>query len=55
MFIQQFVEDRPWVHLDIAASSWNDNDDLTTVPRGPLGSGTRLLVELTELISSERR
>ena len=55
MFIQQFVEDRPWVHLDIAASSWNDNDDLTTVPRGPLGSGTRLLVELAELMSAGRR
>jgi leucyl aminopeptidase len=55
MFIQQFVEDRPWVHLDIAASSWNDNDELTTVPRGPLGSGTRLLVELAELMSGERR
>jgi leucyl aminopeptidase len=55
MFIQQFVEDRPWVHLDIAASSWNDNDDLTTVPRGPLGSGTRLLVELAELMSGEHR
>ncbi|MEP7105168.1 MAG: leucyl aminopeptidase family protein, partial [Chloroflexota bacterium] len=55
MFIQQFVEDRPWVHLDIAASSWNDNDDLTTVPRGPLGSGTRLLVELAELMAAERR
>ena len=55
MFIQQFVEDRPWVHLDIAASSWNDNDELTTVPRGPLGSGTRLLVELAELMSAERR
>jgi leucyl aminopeptidase len=55
MFIGQFVEDRPWVHLDIAASSWNDNTELTTVPRGPLGSGTRLLIELTELIAAERR
>ncbi len=55
MFIGQFVEDRPWVHLDIAASSWNANDELTTIPRGPLGSGTRLLIELAELISAERR
>ncbi len=55
MFIGQFVEDRPWVHLDIAASSWNSNEELTTIPRGPLGSGTRLLIELAELIGAERR
>ncbi|HEX6547512.1 MAG TPA: leucyl aminopeptidase [Candidatus Dormibacteraeota bacterium] len=55
MFIQQFVEERPWVHLDIAASSWNANDELTTIPRGPLGSGTRLLIYLTELMSAGRR
>ena len=55
LFIQQFVEDRPWVHLDIAASSWNTNTELTTVPRGPLGAGTRLLVKLAELIGDARR
>ncbi len=55
MFIQQFAEERPWVHLDIAASSWNTNTELTTIPRGPLGSGTRLLIELAELMSGEPR
>ncbi len=55
MFIQQFVEERPWVHLDIAASAWNSNVELTAVPRGPLGAGTRLLIELAELISAEAR
>ena len=55
MFIGQFVEDRPWVHLDIAASSWNSNDLLTTVPRGPLGAGTRTLIELAELLSTAAR
>ena len=55
MFIGQFVEGRPWVHLDIAASSWNSNESLTTVPRGPLGAGTRLLIELAELISTPAR
>ncbi len=55
MFIEQFVEGRPWVHLDIAASSWNSNEDLKTIPRGPLGAGTRLLIELAELISAGAR
>jgi len=51
MFIQEFVEGKPWVHLDIAASSWNSNGDLTTIPRGPTGAGTRLLVHLAELLA----
>ena len=55
MFIQEFTQDLPWVHLDIAASSWNTNDDLTTIPRGPTGAGTRLLVHLAELMASRRR
>ena len=55
MFIQQFNEDLPWVHLDIAASSWNTNDELTSVPRGPLGAGTRLCVQLAELMAAGAR
>ncbi|MBO0686016.1 MAG: hypothetical protein J2P45_22950 [Candidatus Dormibacteraeota bacterium] len=53
MFIEEFAQGRPWVHLDIAASSWNDNAELTTVPRGPLGAGTRLAVYLAELFAAE--
>ena len=55
MFIGQFVEGRPWVHLDIAASSWNDNEQLKSVPRGPLGAGTRLCIRLAELTASTAR
>lgn len=55
MFIENFVQGRPWVHLDIAASSWNNHDALTTIPRGPTGAGTRLLVELAELIARADR
>lgn len=51
MFLREFAEGRPWAHLDIAASSWNTNSSLTTVPQGPLGAGTRLLVHLAELIA----
>ena len=51
MFLREFAEGRPWAHLDIAASSWNTNADLTSIPQGPLGAGTRLLVHLAELIA----
>jgi len=55
MFIEQFVEGKPWVHLDIAASSWNDKGDLTTIPRAPTGAGTRICVQLAELMAAESR
>ena len=55
MFIGEFARGRPWAHLDIAASSWNTNADLTTVLRGPSGSGTRLCIELAELMAGAAR
>jgi leucyl aminopeptidase len=55
MFIEEFSQGRPWAHLDIAASSWNTNDQLVAVPRGPLGAGTRLLVHLAELMARADR
>jgi leucyl aminopeptidase len=55
MFIQEFTEGRPWVHLDIAASTWNENAELSTIPRGPLGTGTRLCVRLAELFAGAGR
>ena len=55
MFIGEFVENKPWAHLDIAASSWNTNAELTTVLRGPSGAGTRLCVKLAELMAHPQR
>jgi leucyl aminopeptidase len=55
MFIEQFAEGRPWVHLDIAASTWNDNQELASVPRGPLGVGSRLGVHLAEIFAASSR
>ena len=51
MFIGEFAQGRPWAHIDIAASSWNTNLELTTVLRGPSGAGTRLCIELAELMA----
>jgi leucyl aminopeptidase len=55
MFIGEFAGGKPWVHLDIAASSWNTNTELTTVLRGPSGAGTRLCIELAELMGGAER
>lgn len=55
MFIQEFVQGTAWAHLDIAGSAWNDHDALTTIPRGPTGAGTRLLVHLAQLLAGSGR
>lgn len=53
MFIGEFVEGRPWVHLDIAGSHWNENHQHKDIPRGPLGAGTRLCYRLAELMAAQ--
>ena len=51
MFIAEFAGGKPWAHIDIAASAWNTNLELTTVLHGPSGAGTRLCIELAELMA----
>ncbi|MGH7765224.1 MAG: leucyl aminopeptidase family protein, partial [Candidatus Dormibacteraceae bacterium] len=53
MFIGEFVDRRPWVHLDIAGSHWNENQRHRDIPKGPLGAGTRLCYRLAELMAVE--
>jgi leucyl aminopeptidase len=43
-FLQEFVGNTPWVHLDIASTAWND-EDKPYLPKGPSGIGLRSLVE----------
>jgi len=43
-FLEEFVEDKPWVHLDIAGTAWDVGREY--VGSGPTGFGVRLLVEL---------
>ena len=50
LFLREFVEGRPWVHLDIAGSAWQDTSELKTVPRGPTGSGVRVMAQLARLL-----
>ncbi len=44
-FIEAFVQDFPWAHLDIAGTAWASKD-LPHVPKGGTGVGVRLLVDL---------
>jgi leucyl aminopeptidase len=43
-FLEEFVDDVPWVHLDIAGTSWDVGREY--VGSGATGFGVRLLVEL---------
>ncbi len=44
-FLQRFVHDRPWAHLDIAGVTWSKKD-APTVPKGATAFGVRLLDRL---------
>ena len=41
-FLQRFVNDAPWAHLDIAGTAWSSKDT-ATVPKGATAFGVRLL------------
>lgn len=53
VFIQQFVGDRPWAHLDIAGVAWA-NHDRELVRKGATGFGVRLLDRLVARRFEER-
>ncbi len=44
MFIKEFVEDTPWIHLDIAGVAWIDDAKPWTAS-GPTGAAVRSIVE----------
>jgi leucyl aminopeptidase len=44
MFLREFVDETPWVHLDIAALAWLDADK-PWIARGPSGIAVRSIVE----------
>jgi leucyl aminopeptidase len=45
VFLQEFVGEVPWAHLDIAGVTWSSRD-LPLAPKGATGFGVRLLDEL---------
>ena len=42
-FLQEFAEDTPWVHLDIAGTAW-ENERKPYAARGPSGVAIRTLI-----------
>jgi leucyl aminopeptidase len=50
-FLEEFVGDRAWAHLDIAGTAWDVGRDY--VGKGASGFGTRLLIELASELSSD--
>jgi leucyl aminopeptidase len=44
LFLKEFVDGFPWVHLDIAGTAYSESD-LVTIPRGPTGVPTGTFVE----------
>jgi leucyl aminopeptidase len=46
-FLEEFAEDTPWLHLDIAGTAWMD-DQKPWIAKGPTGIAVRSLVELAK-------
>jgi len=52
-FLEAFVEDKPWAHLDIAGTGWIDSAK-PDMPKGPTGVGVRTFVELALALGTPR-
>jgi leucyl aminopeptidase len=44
MFLKEFAEDTPWIHLDIAGTAWME-DQKPWMAKGPSGIAVRSLIE----------
>ena len=49
-FLRQFVDDRPWVHVDVAGTAYGGTRPYNS---GPTGWGVRMLVELAQRASDK--
>jgi leucyl aminopeptidase len=47
MFLKEFAEDTPWIHLDIAGTAWME-DSKPWIAKGPSGIALRSLVEFVK-------
>jgi leucyl aminopeptidase len=51
MFLKEFAEDTPWLHLDIAGTAWME-ENKPWIAKGPSGIAVRSLVEFARGLSS---
>jgi leucyl aminopeptidase len=49
-FLEEFVDEVPWAHLDIAGTAWDVGREY--VGKGPTGYGVRLLVDLARRLGN---
>jgi leucyl aminopeptidase len=47
MFLKEFVDDTPWIHLDIAGVAWME-DAKPWIAKGPSGVAVRSIVEFAQ-------
>ncbi|MBZ5656848.1 MAG: leucyl aminopeptidase [Acidobacteriia bacterium] len=47
MFLKEFAEDTPWIHLDIAGTAWME-ENKPWIAKGPSGVALRSLVEFVQ-------
>jgi leucyl aminopeptidase len=50
MFLKEFAEDTPWLHLDIAGTAWME-DSKPWIAKGPSGIAVRSLIEFARQFS----
>jgi leucyl aminopeptidase len=51
MFLKEFAEDTPWLHLDIAGTAWME-ENKPWIAKGPSGIAVRSLVEFARGLNS---
>src|SRR6185312_3489067 len=54
MFLKEFAEETPWIHLDIAGTAWMD-DNKAWISKGPSGTAVRSLVEFVRGFETDRQ
>jgi leucyl aminopeptidase len=52
-FLEEFVDGKPWVHLDIAGTAWDVGREY--VGKGPTGYGVRLLIDLARSLAGSSK
>jgi len=48
LFLEEFVNNVPWAHLDIAGPAWAEQDTVPHQPRGATGFGVRTVLNFLE-------
>jgi leucyl aminopeptidase len=54
LFLKEFVDDKPWIHLDIAGTAWLE-ENKAWMPKGPSGVAVRSLVDFARRLGTNSR